>query len=335
MKRALVTGASGFVGANLARRLAGDGHQVHLLLRPDSQTWRLHGLDKSLRIHRLCLEDREAVSRVVREIKPEWIFHLAVSGAYSWQADPFQMIQSNVVGTMSLLDACLSAGFESFVNTGSSSEYGFKDHAPSETEVLEPNSYYSVTKACATHFCQYIARKHGLNVPTLRLYSVYGPYEEPRRLFPTLAVRGLAGRLPVLVDRSIARDYVYIDEAVEAYLLAATKPTDDPGAVYNVGTGIQTTIEQLVNIACQLLDIEDTPDWGSMPNRAWDSTNWVADNRKLIEKLGWESKVPVTDGFLQLVEWLRSNDLMHKIYKESVDGANASPAPAASSVVAS
>jgi len=100
------------------------------------------------------------------------------------QVDVQRMLQTNIFGTANLVQACLKTGFDTFVNTGSSSEYGFKDHAPSENELPEPNSHYAVAKVSATMFCQFTARNQKVHIPTLRLYSVYGPFEEPTRLLP-------------------------------------------------------------------------------------------------------------------------------------------------------
>src|SRR5262249_18051438 len=143
MKRAIVTGASGFVGANLTRRLIQDGHQVTIFARPQSDLWRLADLQDSVSVRNLSLSDRIGLASAVCEIRPDWIFHLAVHGAYSWQTDLFEMIDTNITGTANLLEACAQVGFEAFVNTGSSSEYGVKDHSPGENEPIDPNSYYA------------------------------------------------------------------------------------------------------------------------------------------------------------------------------------------------
>src|SRR5207237_854558 len=141
---------------------------------------------------------------------------------YSSQTDLSQMVRTNFTSTINLVESCLKTGFEVFVNTGSSSEYGFKNHAPSEDEAIEPNSDYAVSKAVATLYCRHKARQKNVHIPTLRLYSIYGPYEEPTRLMPALLIRGLSGELPPLVNPDIARDYVYTEDAVDAFLLAAT-----------------------------------------------------------------------------------------------------------------
>jgi dolichol-phosphate mannosyltransferase len=228
------------------------------------------------------------------------------------------MIQTNLVGTASLLDACLESGFEAFINTGTSSEYGFKDHAPTEDESLNPYSYYAVTKAAATMHCRYIAQSCDVNVQTLRLYSVYGPYEEPTRLIPNLVMRGMDGEFPPLVDPDIARDYVHVDDACDAYILAATTPStssDARGAIFNIGTGTQTTLRDVVAAARKIMKISREPRWGSMPNRPWDTGTWVADPRMANERLSWEPHYTFEKGLAATVAWFEANPNLQKWYR--------------------
>jgi len=314
MKRVIITGATGFVGANLARRLLHDGHEVHLLVRPSYTRWRIEAIRADVRLHEVNFGDEEALACILDNIRPDWVFHLAAHGAYSWQTDLRQMVQTNIVGTINLVQACLKAGFEAFVNTGSSSEYGFKDHAPTEREWLEPNSHYAVTKASATLFCRYTAQSRGVHLPVLRLYSVYGPYEEPKRLMPTLILRGLKGELPPLVNPDIARDFVYVDDVVEAYLLAATRPDQEPGAVYNVGTGVQTSLREVVEVARRVMGVTVEPEWGSMPDRQWDANVWVSDSRKIQNELGWRPRHTFEQGFCLMVNWFRNNPVIQNFY---------------------
>jgi dolichol-phosphate mannosyltransferase len=321
MKRAILTGASGFVGANLARRLLRDGHEVHLLLREGYMPWRVEGIQGEVGLHQVDLSDQGALVAIVSAVRPDWVFHLAAYGAYSFQTDVHRMVETNVVGTINLVEACVQSGFEAFVNTGSSSEYGFQEHAPAETERLEPNSPYAVTKAAATHFCRLTARNKQVCLPTLRLYSVYGPYEEPTRLIPTLIVRGLRGELPPLVGPTIARDYVSVDDVCEAYLVAAAQPNQEPGAIYNVGTGIQTSLRELVNVTRRTLPISVEPEWGSMPNRGWDTNVWVADNRKIQSELGWRPRYRLELGFRSMVDWIRDNPALLAFYQQCQMGA--------------
>jgi dolichol-phosphate mannosyltransferase len=312
--RALVTSASGFVGAVLARRLIQDGHEVHAVSRR-KDAWRLRGIEAP--VHEVDLADARALSELVAAVRPEWIFHLAAHGAYSWQQELPAMIETNVLGTMNLIEACLRSGFEALVNTGSSSEYGFTDHGPHEDEVPRPNSEYAVTKLTATMYCRAAALRRNANIPTLRLYTVYGPYEEPARLVPTLAIEGLLGRLPPLVSAEVAHDFVYVDDAVEAYLLAAARHGGDPGAIYNVGTGRQTTIAEAVEVARKVLGVAAEPRFESMPNRDWDSHCWVANPRKIESELGWKARATFEEGFRKFVEWIEEEPGRRDYYERA------------------
>jgi len=155
-RRALVTGAGGFVGPNLVRRLAAEGHAVTATVRPGGDPWRLAEPPEGVELVEVDLIDGSAVHQIVGTVRPEWAFHLAARGSYPWQTDSAAIFEVNVMGTVHALEACRAAGCEAFVNAGSSSEYGFKDHPADEEEALEPNSDYAAAKAAATLF-----RGHG------------------------------------------------------------------------------------------------------------------------------------------------------------------------------
>ncbi len=304
MKRALVTGAAGFVGANLVRHLLTSGHQVHIICRPESDLWRIDDIKNDLIMHKIPLTDKEVLTSSLEKIKADWVFHLAAHGAYSWQNDLERILSTNVLGTANLLHACAKTGCEAFVSAGSSSEYGYKDHAPKEDEWVEPNSEYAIAKAAATHFCRLYAQKRELPTVVLRLYSVYGPYEDKGRLIPTIIEHGLQGKLPPLVDPTIARDFIYIDDTVSAFIAAATQEIK-PGAVYNLGTGKQTTLREVVAAARELFSIKEEPQWGSMPNRKWDTSVWVANNEKICRELDWKPIYSFKDGLAKTAQWYR------------------------------
>jgi dolichol-phosphate mannosyltransferase len=313
MTRALVTGASGFVGANLSRRLVAEGWQVDIAERPGSDPWRLDGVRSDVRLHPVDLTDAEAVEQVVAVARPSRVFHLAAHGAYSWQTDAERIVATNVVGTLNVLEASLRHGCEAFVNTGSSSEYGFKDHAPREDELPEPNSVYAVAKAAATMLVRHLGATSEARVSTLRLYSVYGPFEDPRRLMPTLVASALEGRLPPLVGPAVARDFVHVEDVVDAYLAAAE--TASGGEVFNVGSGVQTTIAELVDVAREVFSVAAEPAWGSMEARSWDTTSWVAATGKIRAELGWEPRTPLAHGLRSFGEWLRAAPERQRRYR--------------------
>jgi dolichol-phosphate mannosyltransferase len=281
--RILVTGAAGFVGANLVRWLLQEGADVTALVRPGGDPWRLAGLDVEL------------VEADVRERVPggfDLVFHLAAHGAYSWQEDEAAIRETNVQGTRNAVRAGRHV-----VVAGSSSEYGLKPYAPAEDEPLEPNSAYAAAKAEATS----LALEDGAVV--LRLYSAYGPWEDPDRLVPTLLARGLEGELPPIVSPTVARDFVHVDDVCSAFLLAAGA---DGGRVYNVGSGRQTTVAEVVELARRLLDLDAEPQWGSMPDRAWDTETWLANPERIRRELGWQARIGLEDGLARTLAWLRS-----------------------------
>jgi UDP-glucose 4-epimerase len=303
-RRVLVTGAAGFVGANLARRLLKDGHEVHLVVRPGGDRWRIASLASHARIHACDLADPAQADDLLASVRPEWAFHLAAHGAYPFQTDALQIHRSNCLGTANLVSACLAASCQRIVNVGSSSEYGFKDHAPGEEEALEPAGTYAAAKAAATLYCSRAARAHGLPIPTLRLYSAYGPFEEPSRLVPTLLRAALQGRLPPLAAPATARDFIFVEDACEAILGLAVRPPADPGAIFNLGSGVQTSLAEMVALVRELFEVRAQPEWGTLPARRWDTSSWVSDCRKLRSHLGWGPRVGLADGLLSTARWM-------------------------------
>lgn len=319
MKKVIISGASGFIGANLARRLLKDGHCVHLILRDEHKTWRLEEIMADIQCHRVDIKNQSDVEEAVSSIKPDWIFHLAAYGAYSTQNDFQEILNTNIIGTIHLIESAIKSGFESFINVGSSSEYGFKDHAPSEREWVDPNSHYALTKAYATMYCRYMAMNHQLNIVTLRPYSVYGPYEEPIRFIPHLIVKGLECKLPPLVAPDVARDYIYVDDFIDACLLAAEKKDQEFGSFYNVGTGHQTTIKEAVEMSKEILKVSEDPQWGSMDNRNWDTNVWISNSSLIQNKLGWQPKFNFRQGFQKTVEWFKSSPKMLEKFRETIN----------------
>jgi len=302
--RALVTGAAGFIGAALARRLLARGDTVTLLSGPGSDPWRLDALRDDAHVLEVDLRDADAVARTMESVRPELVFHLAAHGAYSWQRSLPRMVETNIAGTAHVAEAALDAGARAIVNAGSSSEYGLKDHAPPEHELPEPNSAYAVTKASATLLGGWLARERGAAFTTLRLYSAYGPWEEPRRLMPALVAAALERRLPPLADPAIARDFVYVEDVCDAFLLAAERAEPGAGAVYNVGGGRQTTLRELAEVARRTFSIEEEPAWAAFPARDWDTDVWVADARRAEDELGWRARTPLEAGLAAFAGWM-------------------------------
>jgi nucleoside-diphosphate-sugar epimerase len=312
--KALVTGAEGFLGANLVRALLAAGHEVTAISRPGGAPWRLREVASELRVLELDLRDAGGIEPVLAASTPEWVFHLAAHGAYSWQTDVRQMIDVNVAATAALLAAARNVGVQAFVNVGSSSEYGLKRHPPREDERLEPNSHYAVTKAAGTHLTA-LAAAGGLPAVTLRLYSIYGPWEDPGRLMPALVREASRGGLPPLVGPDTARDFVYVEDCCLALMEAARRGArGGRPATLNIGSGRQTRLDELVELARRVLDVAEIPEWATMSQREWDTNVWVSDPRAAFEHLGWTASTGLGEGLARMAAWLRERPELWERY---------------------
>lgn len=224
MTKVLVTGATGFVGACLTRRLVDAGHEVHLCTRAESDRWRIADLLGDVREHEVNLRDRPSVEKAVRSIEPKIICHLATYGGFASQRESTAIYEVNLLGTVNLLRACEQTGFDLFINTGSSSEYGIKSQPMRESDLLEPIGDYGVSKAAASLFCSAEARETCLPIVTLRLFSPFGPWDDPKRLIPFVIKSFLRGEVPKLSTPASVRDYIFIDDVVDSYLHLIENP---------------------------------------------------------------------------------------------------------------
>jgi nucleoside-diphosphate-sugar epimerase len=303
----LVTGASGFVGACLAHQLVADGQEPHLLDYPGTPDWRIRDIRGRVRLHEIDLVDAAAVEATIAGIKPRVVFHLAAYGAYPTQLDTRRIISVNITGTWNLLSACIGQGFDAFINTGSSSEYGIKDHPMAEGEKLEPVTHYAISKAAATMLCSAAGRTQQLPIVTLRPFSVYGLYEEPVRLVPWVIKACLTDQKPTLTVPSPVRDFVFTGDFIDAYLKAAADAARFPGEVFNVGSGIQTSVGEMVDRIIRLTGDRVNPEWEKLHNPRIEPASWCADPSKARDVLGWKPKHDLDQGLTLTIEWMRQH----------------------------
>jgi polyisoprenyl-phosphate glycosyltransferase len=298
-----VFGASGFIGANLFKEILRVRKDVYALTHDAQRAWRLKLLNiPSENIIHCDIVSKVSVQDTFEAFEPKTIFNLAAYGAYSKQKDATLTYETNVLGTHNILE-CLSQDAV-YIHAGSSSEYGFNCSAPKETDRLEPNSHYSVSKVSAAYMIEYYAKMFQKNAINLRLYAIYGDWEEPDRLIPQLIEKSRHGKLPNFVSPDISRDFVHISDCVEAFLDGALnlKP-EFRGKSYNIASGIKTTMKDLVDVAKTEFNIAETPDWGSMPNRKWDLSEWYGDPTEANKDLGWQAKTSLANGLRQYFHW--------------------------------
>jgi len=306
-KRVLITGATGFIGANITRRLLLEGARVNIFTRKDSDKRRIRGILKDVSDKAVDLTDNVALTGAVRRIKPEIIVHTAVYGGYPDQKDFRKMLDMNFIATANLLNACVKTGFCSFVNSGSSSEYGIKSKPMKESDLLEPSTDYGVSKAAATLYCRAISLSGKLPVLTLRLFSPYGYYESPSRLIPYVIISFLKNRTVKLSSKENVRDFVFIDDVADAYMKAIACAGDSRGEIFNIGAGHQHSVRDVVEEISKITGKNTHIEWGSASNSRVEPKKWQADISKAKRFLGWEPRRNLRQGLDKLIEWFGQN----------------------------
>ena len=300
----LVLGASGFVGANLLRFLLRHRTDVYGT-SSDTSAWRLEEVPaKNVIPGDLLIE--QSLTSVLDTIRPRTVFDCLAYGAYSFQNDVSLIYRTNVDLTARLVEELQKRDVHRYVHAGSSSEYGDDASGPAEDVPLHPNSHYSVSKGAAAGLIYYAGKKQGFAGVNLRLYSVYGPYEDSSRLVPTVVLKGLKGEHSKFVDPKISRDFLYVDDACEAFVDAALNlPEARYGESFNIGSGVQTTIGEFARLCKDIFNLPGEPEF-SLPKRDWDVPQWYANPAKAQNELGWTARTPLGEGMERMAAWCRS-----------------------------
>lgn len=304
--KVLVTGATGFVGSCLTRRLVEMNYEVHIFIRSNSDRWRIADLTERVHSHEVDLRDAGTVEKAVGQICPAVICHLATYGGFSSQKDTTAIFESNLTGTVNLVKACEKIKFDCFINTGSSSEYGIKANPMSERDILEPVGDYGVSKAAATLFCRSRALEKGLPIITLRLFSPYGPWDDSQRLIPYVIKSLLRGEPPRLSTPKSVRDFIYIDDVLDVFLKAIKVPLPG-GSIFNIGSGVQSSIDDVVSIISETIGNGIRPIWGEVTSQRPEPDIWLADINKAVKEIGWLPSGSLRAGLSKTIEWFVKN----------------------------
>jgi len=299
----LVFGASGFIGINVFNEILSVREDCFAITHDAMNAWRLKLSNTPFNNIVHCdITSFISVKNLFEKYRPKTVFNLAAYGAYSKQKDVRLIYETNVNGTVNILENC--ADVKAYVHAGSSSEYGTNSAAPDESDALEPNSHYSASKVSASYIIHYYANFKNINALNLRLYSVYGYWEEPDRLIPMIVEKARQNGYPKLVEKEISRDFVFVMDAVEAFVDAALNMNENVrGRSFNICSGKKTTLEELVNVVKQKFQISSDPVWGTMENRQWDLKDWYGNPENVNKELGWTAKTGLADGLAATYDW--------------------------------
>ncbi|MBX5477535.1 MAG: NAD-dependent epimerase/dehydratase family protein [Pyrinomonas methylaliphatogenes] len=306
----LITGGAGFIGANIVRRLALSGARLHLIVRPQTDLWRLSDVRDRVTVHKVDLLDGEGLRRMVRTIRPTIIFHLAMpSGHPRTAAERLESLQVGILATAHLLEAAMEIGAQRFIHFGSSLEYGRYDRPIKEVDHLSPVTDRGMAKATASMLAEFYARWHGIPVVILRPFSVYGPFENPNRFIPTLLRAAMTGEEVRLTAPSYRHDFIFVEDVVEASLRAAELQVQS-GEAFNLGTGTQWTNEEVAALVEQVTGRALRLQIGARPPNPPDTSCWVADIEKARRLLGWEPFHDLSSGLKRTWRWMQAERIV-------------------------
>lgn len=293
-KRVLVTGAAGFIGSALCRALLAEGADVHATSRSTHETGdRLHWW-------RVDLSQAESATKIVRQVKPSVIFHLAshVSGDQALSAVT-QTMQDNLISAVNVLIAAYECGAARVVLAGSMEEFD-----PSEPHAV-PVSPYAAAKTATSTYARLFYGLYGVPVVNLRIYMVYGPGQhDTTKLVPYVTTSLLRGQQPRLSSGRREVDWIFIDDVVAAFLAAARSPVAD-GRPVDIGSGELISVRSIVARLTALVGGPGEPVFGALDDRPVEHRR-CADVDRTLQIIDWKPRTPLDAGLERTVQWYRS-----------------------------
>jgi CDP-glucose 4,6-dehydratase len=312
----LVTGAQGFIGSWLAERLLDDGARVVVPRRdfePEAR-FRTDGVEERCVVVAADVQDYEAMTRVLNEHDVDTVFHLAAQTIVGTaNRSPLSTFDANVRGTYVLLEACRAVGVVGdpvarIVVASSDKAYGAHEDLPyREDHELRPTFPYDVSKACADMIARSYAATYELPVAVTRFANVYGGGDlNWSRIVPESCRALVQGDAPVIrSDGTPERDYLYVEDAVEAYL-AVARSLDDParrGRAWNAGWGAPLSVREIVERLIDVAGVEAAPDVRGEGTPHGEIDRQYLDSAAIGAELGWEPRVGLDDGLRRTYDW--------------------------------
>jgi nucleoside-diphosphate-sugar epimerase len=302
--RALVTGATGFVGSCLTELLVRQGHTVAVLRRESTRPWRIEEVLPRVTSITGDLEHLAAAAGEIARFAPDTVFHAGWYGVAGAHRNEPEQITRNVQSTAILTSLAAEAGCKTFVALGSQAEYGPRNLTLTENDPTEPTSTYGVAKLCALQASRHLARQAGMRFAWIRIFSLYGPRDNSGYMIPSLIEKLLRGEKPSLTSGQQLWDYLYVQDAAEA--IARVAQTADAEGIFNLGSGRTETIRQTVGQIRDLIDPSLPLGFDEVPYRPDQVMHLQADITRLRAATGWTPRTTLADGLAQTIQWHRS-----------------------------
>ena len=302
-KTILVTGASGFVGSHIIAALQNTGARIIGLARKDSSLQRLDQLQASCSLLFVDILDDDAIKAIVAPLKPDYVFNTITCRHI---ADEQQLFAVNGKAQLNLLQAASSPSLQAFVHCGSSMEYGTLASPLKESVHIQPDTPYGISKAEGTRLLQQYALSNALPLVILRPFYIYGPTASARQFIPVVIDALLQNREISLTTPGYQHDFVYIQDVVEACLLAAASATTRallPGKIINIASGGGTRNEEIIAHLAKLSGKSALVNSGGFTARPWDRPSWYADITLAKELIDWSPRHDLLTGLQKTLEW--------------------------------
>lgn len=305
--KVLVTGGTGFIGSNLINRLVDDGHEVYALIRPNSSNG-IKRLEKYKNI-KMLYSSVENLVKIEDLPRFDICFNLASYGVDYNNQNPYEMIDGNINFIINLIDFCNKNKTNLLVNTGSCFEYGINSNEKplKETDALNPHSLYASAKVASVIMANTYAKMKSVKLITIRPFGVYGPNEGMHRLVPQVIDCILNNKKLDMTKGEQIRDYLFVNDLVDAYIRLSTDSRTKIYEIYNVCSSEQISIRKLVKELCKIYDYDISNfNFGNIPYRENEVMYFVGDNSKIYNDISWKPKTKLVDGLRSTLEWYKS-----------------------------
>jgi len=307
--KVFLTGASGFVGSRVLRELAADrGAEVAALLREPESAWRIRDVLPKVRVVRAALEDGPALETALADFRPTHLVHLAWNGVLGRNRnDAAQHL--NVFHSLRLLELALAAGTRHFVGLGSQAEYGPCEARIDESTPTRPTTMYGAAKLAASILAARLCELAGARFAWLRLFSSYGPQDDPEWLIPYLALKLLHRERPAVTAAEQRWDYLYVEDAAAAVAAVARSP--QAAGIFNLGSGTAPRLRDIIESVRDAIDPGLQVGFGEIPYRPDQVMHLEADIARIERAAAWRPKVELAEGIRRTVDWYRKHDAGH------------------------